>query len=134
MQYFKTPEGVIFNQNNVVIVPDDNNPPWIEYVEFLINEGTVTEVNYEITDIYTGPEAVALWKLRFVLAQMNLEESITTAIDSLSEPQRTAATYIWNYGNDIDRHSSTVSFIQNALALTDSQVNAIYTQANSITL
>ena len=134
MNYFKTPQGIIFNEDNVVIEPNDNNPLWLDYVSFLTNDGVVTEVDYEITDVYIGPDSVALWKLRFVLSQMSLEDSITTAIDSLPEPQRTAATYIWNYGNDIDRFSSTVQFIQTALGLTEAQVNNIYTQANALTL
>lgn len=134
MNYFKTPQGIIFNEDNVVIEPNDNNPLWLDYVSFLTNDGVVTEVDYEVTDVYTGPDSVALWKLRFVLSQMSLEDSITTAIDSLPEPQRTAATYIWNYGNDIDRFSSTVQFIQTALGLTEAQVNNIYTQANALTL
>lgn len=134
MNYFKTPQGIIFNEDNVVIEPNDNNPLWLDYVSFLTNDGVITEVDYEITDVYIGPDSVALWKLRFVLSQMSLEDSITTAIDSLPEPQRTAATYIWNYGNDIDRFSSTVQFIQTALGLTEAQVNNIYTQANALTL
>lgn len=134
MNYFKTPQGIIFNEDNVVIHPDDNNPLWLDYVSFLTNDGVVTKVDYEVTDVYTGPDSVALWKLRFVLSQMGLEQSITDAMNGLPEPQRTAATYIWNYGNDIDRFSSTVQFIQNALELSESQVNEIYYQANLITL
>ena len=65
---------------------------------------------------------------------MSLEDSIINAMNQLSEPQRTAANYIWNYGNSIDRHSSTVQFIQNTLGLTDTQVNNIYIQANALTL
>lgn len=134
MNYFKTPQGIIFNEDNVVIEPNDNNPLWLDYVSFLTNDGVVTEVDYEVTDVYIGPDSVALWKLRFVLSQMSLEDSITDAINTLEEPQRTAASYIWNYGNDIDRFSSTVQFIQSALGLTEAQVNNIYTQASALTL
>lgn len=134
MNYYITPQGIIFNKDNVVIEPNDNNPLWLDYVSFLTNDGVVTEVDYEVTNVYTGPDSVALWKLRFVLSQMSLEDSITDAINTLEEPQRTAASYIWNYGNDIDRHSSTVQFIQTALGLTEAQVNQIFIQANSITL
>lgn len=134
MNYYITPQGIIFNEDNVVIHPDDNNPLWLDYVNFLTNDGVVTEVDYEVTDVYTGPDSVALWKLRFVLSQMSLEDSVTSAINTLEEPQRTAATYIWNFGNDIDRFSSTISFIQGHLGLSENQVNEIFIQANSITL
>jgi hypothetical protein len=134
MAYFKTPEGVIFNENEVVIEPNDNNPLWLEYVEYLANDGVVTQVDYEITDTSEVPAEVALWKLRFVLAQMSLEQSVLDAINRLDEPFKTAATYIWNYGNAIDRDSNTVAFVQTVLGLTDAQVDNIYIQANALTL
>jgi hypothetical protein len=135
MVYFKTPEGVIFNEDNIIIEPNDNNPLWIEYVEYLTNDGIVTQVDYEITQpVPEIPSEVALWKLRFILSQMNLEESVVSALSLLPEPQKTAANYIWNYGNAIDRYSSTIMFLQQQLELTDAQVDQIFIQANSITL
>lgn len=80
------------------------------------------------------PNEVALWKLRFVLSQMQLEQSVTEAINLLEEPQRTAATYIWNFGTAVDRYSNTVMFIKIALGLTEQEVDDIFIQANSIQL
>ncbi len=134
-QYYITPEGIIFDENQIIVVPDDNNPLWIEYVEYLTNDGIVTQVDYEITQpVPEIPSEVALWKLRFILSQMNLEESVASALLLLPEPQKTAANYIWNYGSAIDRYSSTIMFLQQQLELTDAQVDQIFIQANSITL
>ena len=69
-----------------------------------------------------------------VLSEMQLEDLITSAIEQLPEPHKKAATYIWNYGNSIDRFSSTISFIQGHLGLSEDQVNQIFIQANLITL
>lgn len=80
------------------------------------------------------PNEVALWKLRFVLSQMQLEQSVTESINLLEEPQRTAATYIWNFGTAVDRYSNTVMFIKIALGLTEQEVDDIFIQANSIQL
>jgi hypothetical protein len=80
------------------------------------------------------PNEVALWKLRFVLSQMQLEQSVAEAISLLEEPQRTAATYIWNFGTAVDRDSNTVIFIKTALGLTEQEVDNIFIQANSIQL
>ena len=80
------------------------------------------------------PSEVSLWKLRAVLKLMNLESSVETAINNLSEPNKTMALYIWNYGSGIDRYSPTTLFIQSVLQMTDEQVNDIFIQANQITL
>ena len=80
------------------------------------------------------PQEVALWKLRAVLNAMGLEQNVADAIEQLPNPPRVGATYIWNYGNTIDRNSNTIAFIQNALSLTDAQVNEIFTNANAISL
>jgi hypothetical protein len=87
-----------------------------------------------IGEVVEVPIEVALWKIRFVLKQMGLEDIVTTAMSQLPEPQKTAADYIWNYGNAIDRHSNTVLFIQSALQMTDIEVDNIFISANGIVL
>lgn len=122
----------------VTLVPmDESSIEYQQYLQFLIGGGTV-----EPSELFTPEEEislntpleVALWKLRFVLSQMNLEQAVSDVLNSLPEPQKTAANYIWNYGNTIDRHSSTIMFLQQQLGLTDTQVNEIFIQSNSITL
>ena len=122
----------------VTLVPmDESFFEYQQYLQFLLGGGTV-----EPSDLFTQeeevafntPSEVALWKLRFILSQMNLEQAVSGALNSLPEPQKTAANYIWNYGNAIDRHSSTVLFLQQQLGLTDTQVNEIFIQSNSISL
>jgi hypothetical protein len=122
----------------VTLVPmDESSIEYQQYLQFLIGGGTV-----EPSELFTleeeislnTPSEVALWKLRFILSQMNLEQAVSDALNSLPEPQKTAANYIWNYGNTIDRHSSTIMFLQQQLGLTDTQVNEIFIQSNSITL
>jgi hypothetical protein len=107
--------------------------PFINLQTLEIYEGATDEDvdNYNAVDI---PSEVALWKLRFILSQMNLEQSVSAALETLPEPQKTAANYIWNYGNSIDRHSATIGFLQSYLGLSDTEVNQIFIQSNSITL
>lgn len=122
----------------VILVPmDESSIEYQQYLQFLIGGGTV-----EPSELFTPEEEislntpleVALWKLRFILSQMNLEQAVSDALNSLPEPQKTAANYIWNYGNTIDRDSSTIMFLQQQLGLTDAQVNEIFIQSNSIML
>jgi len=128
----KVDDGII-----TLIPMDEGSSLYQEYVQFLTAGGTVEPSNLftEEEELeFNTPSEVALWKLRFVLSQMQLADSITDAMNQLPEPQKTASNYIWNYGNSIDRQSSTISFIQTALGLTDNQVNNIYIQANSLRL
>jgi len=140
MQYKTSKYGNIIKEDNGVItlIPmDETSTLYQEYIQFLQSGGTVEPSNLftEEEEIEANaPTEVPLWKLRFILSQMGLEESIIEIMNKLPEPQKTAAIYIWNYGNNIDRQSSTVYFIQTALGLTDTQVNNIYIQANSLIL
>lgn len=140
MSYFTSKYNNVIKVDNDVITlvqMDESSVEYQQYVQFLQSGGTV-----EPSELFTEeeliesntPAEVALWKLRFVLSQMSLEQSVSEALATLPEPQKTAANYIWNYGNTIDRHSSTVAFLQQALGLSNLQVNQIFIQSNSITL
>lgn len=140
MSYKTSRYGNIIKIDNEIatLVPmDESSFEYQQYIQFLQSGGTV-----EPSELFTDEEViqantpleVALWKLRFVLSQMNLEQSVSEALATLPEPQKTAANYIWNYGNAIDRHSSTIEFLKSYLGLSDTEVNQIFIQANSITL
>jgi hypothetical protein len=140
MSYFTSKYSNIIKVDNeiVTLVPmDESSIEYQQYIQFLQSGGTV-----ESSELFTEEESiqantpleVALWKLRFVLSQMNLEQSVSAALETLPESQKTAANYIWNYGNSIDRHSATIGFLQSYLGLSDTEVNQIFIQSNSITL
>jgi hypothetical protein len=96
-------------------------------------EGATEE---EILQIQRGvvPDEVALWKIRAIVSLMGLEQSVTDALNLLPEPNRTAAIFIWDKGNAVDRVSLTVNYLQQALELTDSEVDNIFIEANKIVL
>lgn len=140
MNYYTSKYGNIIkvDSNLVTLVPmDESSLQYQEYLEFLNSGGTVETSEFftpEENIEFSTPQEVALWKLRFTLSQMHLEEAVSQALYNLPEPQKTAANYIWNYGNSIDRHSQTILYLQSVLNLTETQVNQIFIQANSITL
>jgi hypothetical protein len=45
MTYFKTKYGTIVNEDNVVIPMDESSPLYIDYIEYLTNEGEVFETD-----------------------------------------------------------------------------------------
>lgn len=80
------------------------------------------------------PQEVQLWRIRTVLKLMQLETQIESAIDTLLEPSKTAATYIWKFGTTVERNSQTVLLLQSVLQLTDEQVDDLFIQAEQIVL
>lgn len=77
---------------------------------------------------------VANWKLKAILDSMGLLPNISAAINSLQEPNKTFASYAWEYSQTVDQYSPTVKLIQAACNLTDEQVNTIFNQAEAINI
>lgn len=102
--------------------------PYYNFTTNLFYEGIPS------VDIIPVPQEVQLWRIRTVLKLMDLEVTIETALNSLDEPTKTGALYIWEYGTTIERPSQTVLLLQNILQMTDEQVNEIFIQANNIQL
>jgi hypothetical protein len=78
------------------------------------------------------PDEVPLWRIRAILATLGKEDEIFEAINSLPDPPKTAALYVWNYGTVIERNSNTVAFIQQVLQMNDTEVDDIFLQAVNI--
>jgi len=92
-----------------------------------------------VTDVINGvPVRVTRWQLRAQLAIQNLENSVTTAINSLPSSTQAEtefkikAQYAWDYSNNIERNSPTVAMIQAVLSLTDAEVDNVFINANNI--
>jgi hypothetical protein len=62
MNYFKTKYGTIVNENNVVIPMEEGNPLYIDYIEYLTNEGEVFETDLvnSFDNIYLTQEALKI--------------------------------------------------------------------------
>jgi hypothetical protein len=99
--------------------------------------------SWKVTDTSTGEiymtyeapsREIANWKLKAVLDTMGLLPNINAAIAALSEPNRTFATYAWEYSQTVDQFSPTVKLIQQACALSDEQVNNIFNTAEGINI
>ena len=78
------------------------------------------------------PFEVPTWRLRAILAINNLEQSVTDALDQLTDPQKTIAKRAWDFGSKTERTSPTVEFIKTVLNLTDSEVDNFFIQAEAI--
>lgn len=116
--------------------------------EILTEPYVVPYFNQETREFYEGAtqeeidqfrrqqvsDEVQLWRIRTILKVLGMEQVIEIALNSLEEPQKTGALYIWNYGTTVERASQTVQLLQSVLGLTDAQVDDIFIQAQAIQL
>lgn len=109
----------IVNNPTVFEISEDELPEFVQYVDM---------------PAITVPYEVQLWRIRTVLKLMQLETQIETALETLPEPSKTAANYIWNYGTTVERSSQTVLLLQSVLQMTNEQVDDLFVQANNIIL
>jgi len=121
----KDNKSIDFSSLNDVALFKQANPEWtniqpVEYQEEIIPEPAIV------------PFEVPTWRLRAILALDNLEQSVTDALDQLTEPQKTIAKRAWDFGSKTERSSPTVDFIKGVLSLTDAQVDDIFVQAEAI--
>jgi hypothetical protein len=106
--------------NFIIANPEWAGIPIIEYEEEILP--TPVPVPFD----------VPTWRLRAILALDNLEQSVTDALDQLTDPQKTIAKRAWDFGSKTERSSPTVDFIKGVLSLTDAQVDDIFVQAEAI--
>ena len=98
------------------------------------NEELVDFVPEQPIEVIIVPQEVQLWRARVVLKLLGMEQVIEIALNSLEEPTKTGALYIWQFGTTVERNSQTVLLLQTVLGLTDSQVDDIFIQAEAIQL
>lgn len=109
----------VVSHSDLFEISEDELPEYVQYVD--VQPATV-------------PFEVQLWRIRTVLKLMQLEAQIESAIETMPEPSKTAATYIWKFGTTVERASQTVLLLQSVLQLTDEQVDDLFIQADAILL
>jgi hypothetical protein len=90
MNYFKTKYGTIVNENNVVIPMEEGNPLYIDYIEYLTNEGEVFETDLvnSFDNTYLTQEALQIDLLYTGLISDLLRKHIEKlSIDGIPIPQ-----------------------------------------------
>jgi len=113
------------------LLTDNLVKPYFNFDTREFYEGaTPEEINQANKSII--PNEVQLWRVRTVLKLLGMEQVIEVALNSLPEPTKTGALYIWNYGTTVERNSQTVLLLQSVLGLTDAQTDDIFQQAEAI--
>lgn len=96
-------------------------------------EGVVKFV-YDLEDIPppTAPQSITMRQARLALLSAGLLAQVETAIDSLDEPDRTAARIEWEYALEIRRDHALIASLAAELDLTGQQVDALFIAASGI--
>ena len=107
-----------------------------QYYDGSYNDDMINKTRtYNFVDSTPRPitiDTISLWKLRSILSARNLIDSINNIIKSLDEPYKTYASNGFEYALTIDRNSSMILMIQQALKMSDSDVDDIFIAANNI--
>jgi hypothetical protein len=138
MRHIRQINSVGTDSYTVVIAeePLEQHPSILEHPElFEISEYKIPEKHQFLNPNYNEvPFEVALWRIRVILKVMGLETTIETSLESLPEPTKTGAKYIWQFGTVIERQSQTVLMLQQVLSMTDEQLDEMFIQAEAIVI
>lgn len=75
------------------------------------------------------PQTITPRQARLALLGAGLLSSVDAAIDSLPEPQKSAARIEWEYAVTVERNSPLVTNLGGALGLTAAQIDDLFIQA-----
>lgn len=78
------------------------------------------------------PSSVTMRQARLALLGAGLLDDVTTAINAMSEPAKTAATIEWEYSNELQRDHALVAVLGAALGLTGAQVDDLFRAAQAL--
>lgn len=79
-----------------------------------------------------APEKVTMRQARLALHAAGLLPQVQPAIDSLSEPDRTAAQIEWDYSSEVFRNREFVNMLGSQLGVTSEQIDQLFIQADTL--
>lgn len=113
-----------FELPGFLLVPTDAAGPGWSYVdgEFVAPEPAPEPV----------PQSVTMRQARLALLGIGKLHDVDTAIDSLPEPDRSAARIEWEYSQEVQRHNGFVAVLAPALGLTESDLDDLFRTAATL--
>ena len=138
MRHIRQINSVGTDSYTVIIAnePLEQHPSIVNHPDlFEISDSNIPEQHQYVNPTFGEvPQEVQLWRIRTVLKLLQLEIPIEQALETLPEPSKTAANYIWNYGTTVERSSQTVLLLQSVLQMTNEQVDDLFVQSEAILL
>ena len=91
---------------------------------------TMTQAEIDATiNAPVVPQTVTMRQARLALLGAGKLAMVDTAIDSMPEPQKSAARIEWEYSNEVQRHNGFVAALGPALGMTSAQIDALFIAA-----
>jgi chromosome segregation ATPase len=104
----------------------------IEQCQAQIDQSGMTMTQAEMDAIINAPvvpQTVTMRQARLALLGAGKLALVDAAIDSMPEPQKSAARIEWEYSNEVQRHNSFVSALGPALGMTSAQIDQLFIAA-----
>lgn len=108
----------IFADYLIINVTDMDCGPGDSYVD--------GEIVKESSPVNIIPNEITMRQARLILLENNLLSSVSQAITSLPEPNKTKAQIEWEYSNTLQRNNYFVSVLSSALGLSDTAVDNLF--------
>ena len=129
MKYYKDTNGEVFAYES-----DGSQDSYIAPSLVLMNQ---TEIDLHLNPppvvvAPVTPTKISLSQAKIALSRSGYLTQVDTALNALTEPQKTEALIAWNSSNEVLRSSQLVTAMQASLGLTTAQMDDLFTLANSI--
>jgi hypothetical protein len=124
MKHYTKPDGTVW-----AFEPDGSQDSLITADMTAISDGELAILR---TPVLVVPQEVTMRQARLALAGAGLLSAVNAAINSMPEPQKTAALIEWEYSTVVKRSQPLVQSLVPILGLTEAQIDTLFIQATTL--